>query len=66
MRARAGPRLDEALGREDLQGVLGGGLPDAVPGDDAVARRHPGPRCQDPAPDLIAQILQHAQVHRVV
>ena len=33
---RAGPGLDEALGRQDLQGVLGRSLPYAVPGDDAV------------------------------
>ncbi len=34
--SRPGPCLDEPLGRQDLQGVLGRGLPDAVPGDDPV------------------------------
>src|ERR1017187_2410152 len=65
IRTRAGPGLDEALGRQDLQGVLGRGLTDAIPGDDAVPGRRPGAGREDTTVDLLPQVFEHTQINRI-
>ena len=46
VRSRSGPGLDQPLGRQDLQRVLGGGLTDPVAGHDPVAGGDPCSRRQ--------------------
>src|SRR5262249_8103262 len=61
----SGHGVDQALGGQDVQRVLGGGLAAPMVGDDPVAGRDPRSRLQHAVADLRPQVFEHPEIDRV-